>query len=134
LLCVACGATLDFGQHKQGDTLFPKRFDRDERSPLPNRGWYRYQGKPAESTPTKTATAPMPGPTAPPADVHKLIVENYAKARATADAEMVERWRRWAAKFTFTDQQQKEQTAAHRAALERIARASDPARRQPAVS
>ena len=39
-----CGATLSFGQHKKGGTLFPKRKD-DENNYLPNKGWHRYTGK-----------------------------------------------------------------------------------------
>lgn len=33
-----CGARFEFGQHKGGQTLFPKRRD-DDGKPLPNRGW-----------------------------------------------------------------------------------------------
>ena len=36
-----CGATLAFGQHKKGGTLFPKRKD-DEGSYLPNKGWHKW--------------------------------------------------------------------------------------------
>jgi len=32
--CDECGAQFDFGQHKEGGTLFPKR----------DKGWYVYQG------------------------------------------------------------------------------------------
>lgn len=45
LLCNACGATLDFGQHKDGKGLFVKRTDRDTHAQLPNAGWYHYQRK-----------------------------------------------------------------------------------------
>jgi hypothetical protein len=42
LLCNECGATLDFGQHKDTTRgLFAKRKD-DTRKRLPARGWYRY--------------------------------------------------------------------------------------------
>jgi hypothetical protein len=34
-----CGAQIDFGQHKVGDTLFIKRRD-ENKEPLPNHGWY----------------------------------------------------------------------------------------------
>lgn len=34
--CMACGASLDFGQHKEGDTLFAK-LGKGER------GWYHYE-------------------------------------------------------------------------------------------
>lgn len=38
LVCEACDARFEFGQHKNGQTLFPKRRDEDG-NPLPNRGW-----------------------------------------------------------------------------------------------
>ena len=44
LKCTKCGASLAFGQHKKGGTLFPKRKD-DKGEYLPNRGWYKWQGK-----------------------------------------------------------------------------------------
>jgi hypothetical protein len=37
-----CGATLAFGQHKKGGTLFPKRKD-DQNNWLPNKGWHKWQ-------------------------------------------------------------------------------------------
>lgn len=43
LKCTKCGATLAFGQHKKGGTLFPKRKD-DKGEYMPNRGWYKWQG------------------------------------------------------------------------------------------
>lgn len=42
LRCADCGAVLQFGQHKAGGTLFPKRKDK-EGNWLPNRGWTKYQ-------------------------------------------------------------------------------------------
>jgi hypothetical protein len=39
-----CGATLSFGQHKKGGTLFPKRKD-DDNNYIPNKGWHKYTGK-----------------------------------------------------------------------------------------
>jgi hypothetical protein len=42
LLCTDCGATVDFGQHKDGKGLFLKRRNKDNQ-PHPNRGWYRYR-------------------------------------------------------------------------------------------
>ena len=44
LKCTKCGASLAFGQHKKGGTLFPKRKD-DKGEYLPNRGWYKWQAK-----------------------------------------------------------------------------------------
>lgn len=43
LRCSACNATLDFGQKKDGKTLFAKRQDKD-RNRIPNNGWYHYGG------------------------------------------------------------------------------------------
>lgn len=40
--CTDCGATLSFGQHKKGGTLFPKRKDSDGNW-IKNNGWYKYQ-------------------------------------------------------------------------------------------
>ena len=42
LVCTGCGATLDFGQKKDGKSLFIKRKD-NEGNPLGNRGWYHYR-------------------------------------------------------------------------------------------
>jgi hypothetical protein len=43
ILCGDCGATLDYGQHKTGNSLFVKRWDKDTKANLPNRGWYQYR-------------------------------------------------------------------------------------------
>lgn len=43
LRCNECGASLSFGQHKKGGTLFPKRKD-DQNNYMPNRGWYKWTG------------------------------------------------------------------------------------------
>lgn len=40
-----CGAVLDFGQNKDMKGLFVKRWDADERQPLPNNGWYVWDGQ-----------------------------------------------------------------------------------------
>jgi hypothetical protein len=44
LVCSNCWARFDFGQNQVGETLFPKRQDKDGNY-LPNRGWYKYQPK-----------------------------------------------------------------------------------------
>lgn len=44
LKCLNCYATLSFGQHKKGGTLFPKRKGEDNEY-LPNNGWYKWQPK-----------------------------------------------------------------------------------------
>ena len=43
LHCEACGAQFDFGQHKNGSTLFAKR--RGEGGSLANRGWHKWEGR-----------------------------------------------------------------------------------------
>ncbi len=45
LVCNDCNAQIDFGQHKDGKGLFIKRFDKDTKAALPNRGWYVWQGR-----------------------------------------------------------------------------------------
>lgn len=41
LRCTKCGSVLQYGQHKKGGTLFPKRKG-DNGEYLDNRGWYKY--------------------------------------------------------------------------------------------
>lgn len=43
LVCADCGAQLDFGQKKDGKTLFCKRRDENKQA-MPNRGWYVWHG------------------------------------------------------------------------------------------
>ncbi len=43
MVCGACNAQIDYGQHKTGNSLFIKRWNKDTRTVLPNRGWYQYQ-------------------------------------------------------------------------------------------
>lgn len=45
MVCTKCRAQLDFGQHKEGGGLFIKQWDKEAAKPLPDRGWYIYQGK-----------------------------------------------------------------------------------------
>lgn len=42
--CLSCGAQLDFGQHKTGDTLFAKRRDKDH-GEIGRNGWYHWERK-----------------------------------------------------------------------------------------
>lgn len=46
LACLQCDARFEYGQHRTGNTLFPKR--RTDDGPLPNRGWriWERQGAP----------------------------------------------------------------------------------------
>jgi len=49
LKCYACGAQLDFGQHQEGETLFPKRKLPSGEWDSAKRGWYKWQDrKPSE--------------------------------------------------------------------------------------
>lgn len=43
LVCSECGAVFAFGQHKSGDTLFPKRRD-SQGALLPDGGWAKWTG------------------------------------------------------------------------------------------
>lgn len=43
LLCRRCGATLDFGQNKDGKGLFARRWHAQTKEPMPHNGWYRWQ-------------------------------------------------------------------------------------------
>lgn len=45
MVCNSCRARLQFGQHKEGGTLFAKRQDKDG-NPLRWNGWSRYEPKP----------------------------------------------------------------------------------------
>ena len=47
LRCLSCGAQLDFGQHKNGRTLFAKRKLKSGELDKLNHGWYHY--KPGEN-------------------------------------------------------------------------------------
>lgn len=63
-----CGARFDFGQHREGGTLFPKRKD-DQGNILPNGGWYIYtpDGGRQSAPPQQRQSAPRnAGP--PPRD------------------------------------------------------------------
>lgn len=42
LRCDGCGATLDFGQNRDGARLFPKRLGADGNPDETHRGWYKY--------------------------------------------------------------------------------------------
>lgn len=61
-----CGARFEFGQHKKGSSLFPKRRAEDGTA-LPNRGWAKWE--PSANTPTNRnqSTQSRRGTGAPPA-------------------------------------------------------------------
>src|SRR5947208_3071208 len=40
--CTKCNAQLSYGQNKEGGGLFVKNWDKENRRPMPNRGWYVY--------------------------------------------------------------------------------------------
>jgi len=56
LICSECDARLDFGQHAEGGTLWPKRTDK-QGNPLDNRGWYKYLG--LTSGPQQAPASPL---------------------------------------------------------------------------
>lgn len=41
--CMACRAQLSYGQNKEGNGIFLKKWDKENRCPMPNGGWYVYQ-------------------------------------------------------------------------------------------
>jgi translation initiation factor 2 beta subunit (eIF-2beta)/eIF-5 len=45
LKCNACGSKLAYGQHKMGDSLFPKRKLPDGSFDYKNKGWHKWEGK-----------------------------------------------------------------------------------------
>lgn len=67
LRCQKCRAQLSFGQNKDGKGIFAKRWDKDTKQPLPNRGWYVYhkQGDQQEPQPARAfggqSNLPSPG-------------------------------------------------------------------------
>lgn len=140
LLCEACGATLDFGQNKQGDTLFVKRFEKETRNPLPNKGWYKYgdttkpnqqqqqqaakptampsansSTKPARPT-TTPATPAKPAPK-PAKSKHQNVLDAYADAKTEERVHVIAKW---AKEQDFAPHQDDEQADAFHAALERV--------------
>jgi hypothetical protein len=60
MVCRDCAAQLDYGQHKTGDGLFPKRHQKDTRDPLPNGGWYHWQGRDEQAPQVPAARKPEP--------------------------------------------------------------------------
>lgn len=135
LYCDDCGATLDFGQHKQGGSLFPKRHDKD-RHDLPNRGWYVYgeattqkpvpQAAPSANQVTRPVEAKSPQrktPTQAPMPVteaHRRLLDAFAKV---STRKLLDEWAAWGKRnFRFTAHQEDDLSDAYHAALERIER------------
>lgn len=150
LFCTACGATMDFGQHKTGDSLFAKRYEKDTREPLANRGWYIYKnaaqkptapangertngtpanGRPqAPAAPQRPAAAASNGTTAKrrytPSEAHALIIKEYDAAETELHAM---KWKEWGRNnFKFAPAQEEEQGDAWHAMLERLGLAEPP--------
>lgn len=48
--CCECRAVLQFGQHKRGETLFPRRYD-DQRQIIGDNGWRKFRAGITESRP-----------------------------------------------------------------------------------
>jgi len=40
--CNACGARLSYGCHQEGNTLFPRRFDKEAKVAIGSNGWVKY--------------------------------------------------------------------------------------------
>lgn len=40
--CGDCGAKLHYGQHSEGGTLFPKRYDTEAKQPIGKNGWVKF--------------------------------------------------------------------------------------------
>lgn len=59
LACRDCGATLDFGQRRDGSNLFIKRKDADGNA-LPSRGWYHYNPGDSPRAIQPAARKPVP--------------------------------------------------------------------------
>jgi len=107
LVCAPCGATLDFGQNKVGDTLYPKRLHKDTRAALPHRGWYRYQESHPEAQQAAAPAAKAPTPAAKPAPApsqerHEPRGEDptpYQKAIAgmhgAKTKDLLDQWAKW---------------------------------------
>lgn len=41
-VCVKCGARLHYGQHSEGGTLFPKRYDAEAKESIGKNGWLKF--------------------------------------------------------------------------------------------
>lgn len=141
LLCDDCGATMDFGQHKTGDSLFPKRHDKETKELLPNRGWYHYKApaaapasqpapkpatqqsgprtpsRPAKDQPASSGQKPQ-GQQQTSGQIHARVLAAY---RSVATEDLLQQWASWAAREgNFTPFQEDEQAQAYDAALERL--------------
>ena len=59
-LACSCGARFEFGQHKKGGSLFPKRRAEDGTA-LPNRGWAKWEAAASPSPANgRNPATPMP--------------------------------------------------------------------------
>jgi ribosomal protein S27E len=69
--CLDCRAQLDFGQMRDSDTIWVKKWDKETKSPLPNRGWYIWK----RESDANDAQPPATGASQPnqeqPADSHR---------------------------------------------------------------
>ena len=62
-ICLDCRAQLSIGQKKDNKTLFVKRWDKDRKQPMPNRGWYHYgRNEAAQDTPQEAPRGGDPDP------------------------------------------------------------------------
>lgn len=67
--CLDCNAQLDYGQNKEGGGIFVKKWDKENRRPMPNGGWHVYQRQgdsyepPANAAPSQQRRMDPPPPT-----------------------------------------------------------------------
>lgn len=65
--CHACQAQFEYGQNKSGGTLFAKRWDKENRRPMPHGGWFHWQAEDHEHPAARQHQPPATqGRTGPP--------------------------------------------------------------------
>lgn len=61
--CLACNAQLDLPTAREGNGMWAKRWDKDNKKPFPNRGWFVY-GKDERATGTASSSSSTPAKSA----------------------------------------------------------------------
>lgn len=72
-----CGAVLDFGQNKDMKGLFVKKWDSEARAPLPNGGWYVWDGQRQEGGGRQPDVERAPGSQSRPGNNQPQQRTNY---------------------------------------------------------
>lgn len=72
--CKACGAQFEFGQNRVGETLFSKRWDKENKRPMPNGGWFHWQGGTGAEHPSAQQQT-----SAQPTQADQLLLERWKK-------------------------------------------------------